>query len=130
VQQSEAFPHDWITGACEPSSLVFWQTCDVSAQGVDEKGLGKLRQHRIAADSARRRFLNQMQNGALKPLAGSICPDIDLEDGRQSVEDGTAEVWIASHEPAHKSRGFAPTSDSQRSQVAILQLLHDLGVKL
>src|SRR5205085_11419915 len=76
--------------------------------------------------SARRRFLNQMQNRALKPLAGSICPDIDFEDRRQSVEDRTAEVWIASHKTAHKSRGFAATSYSQRSQIAIHQLLHDL----
>jgi hypothetical protein len=58
-------------------------------------------------------------------LAGSIRPDIDLEDSGQSVENGAAEVWIASHEPAHKSRGFASTSDSQRSQIAI-QLNCDL----
>jgi len=85
MQQSEAFSHDGIARSPEPPHLLFRQAGNVPPQGIDEQSLRKLRKHGRAADLSRSCFFDQVQDGILKPVPGTIPSNIDLEDARQSL---------------------------------------------
>ena len=91
MKQSEAFPHDRIARSRQPPHLLFWQVGNVAPQGVDEQSLGEFRKHGCAADPSRSCFFDQVQDRIFKPLPGAIRPDIDLKDGRQSVQNRPAQ---------------------------------------
>ena len=104
VQQAEALPHDGIARSREPSHLLFGQAGNVAPQGIDEQGLREFGKHGFAADPSRSCFVHQVQDGTLQPVPGAIRPDVDLKDGRKSVQYRPAEVGVASHVPAHEPR--------------------------
>jgi hypothetical protein len=80
MHQAQAFPHDRIASPREPTLLLFGQAGNVTSQGVNEQGLGELRQHGFTAYASRNRFFDQMQNGTLQPLSGSIAANVDLKN--------------------------------------------------
>ena len=116
------FPTMGSRAPSEPPHLLFGQAGNVAPQGVDEQGLREFGKHGLAADSSRSCFFDQVQYGILKPVPGAIRSDVDLEDGRQSVQYRPAQVGIASHVPADEPRSVTAAASLQSTQVACLDL--------
>src|SRR5215469_5751920 len=129
MHQPQAFPHYGIARARQPAPLPFGQSGYVTPQRVNEQRLGQLRKHGFTADASRNRFFDQVQNGTLEPLPGSIGPDVDLENRWQAVQDRPADVGVTSHVSTNETRSLAAATGVQRAQIASPDLVVDPVVR-
>src|SRR5215469_12940015 len=125
MHQPQAFPDYRIARARQPTPLLLGQSDYVTPQRVNEQRLRELRKHGFTAYASRNRFFDQVQNGTLQPLPGSIHPDVDLKDRWQTVQYRPANVGVTSHVSTNETRSLAAAAGVQRAQIARPDLVID-----